>query len=517
MDNLSNLAKKVLEYLEPDQNKWDYWTKKHELYPVTNASCMKQFVEIIDHAIRNKEKILVAGDYDCDGILATSIMVDGLNSLGLQTGFYIPDRIKEGYGLNINTVELAHKKGYSILITVDNGVKAFDALQKALSYGMKVIVTDHHQIDEMVPCTLLVHPTLMEEEFSTLCGAGVSYECIRALGADTDYHLMLAGVASVGDVMEVTGQTRALIQNGIRLLNQNKENHLYSLADDCELNETSIGFQVVPKLNAIGRLSNLANVNNCVRYFLNQDAREIYHFHSQLTRINDLRKRISSQMKDTALKKCVPQDPILLIRDISFHEGIIGLVAGSLCSQFQKPVIVIAQNPQGYKASMRSPRGFDCMDFLNRFDDFCALGGHAQAAGFSLDLHAYERFEQFVKNEGSHFSWTLEPVKTLKVTSKELTLDAIESLDSLRPFGPGFAFPSFELEEMHIKSFYDLSNGKHRRYTLEDGLQCLYFNIPQQDSKKSVNSIRSFIGSCQINRYRGKKQVNFIIDQIVYK
>ena len=128
----------------------------------------------------------------------------------------------------------------------------------------------------------------MEESFSTLCGAAVAYECIRALGVDTPYHLILASIASVGDVMPVTYQTRALIQNGLQLLNTSKEKHTYILANDGVLNETSVGFQIVPKLNAIGRLSNMANVNNAVRYFLNQDEREIRRFYDQIVHVLSL-------------------------------------------------------------------------------------------------------------------------------------------------------------------------------------------------------------------------------------
>lgn len=517
MENLSTLAKKVLSYLEPDSHRWEYWLQKQELSPVSDATCMREFLKYMLEARDNGKKVIVAGDYDCDGILATTIMVDGLQKFGLEVGFYIPDRIREGYGLHAHTVQLAYQKGYSLLITVDNGVKAFEALELAKELGMTTIVTDHHRIEDEIPCNLLVHPSQMEEEFHTLCGAAVAYECIRTLGVDTEYHLILAGIASVGDVMPVTGQTRALIQQGLDCLNQTREKHTFILGSDAVLNETSVGFQIVPKLNAIGRLSNMANVNNAVRYFLNPDEQEIRRFYNQLVHINDLRKQISAQMTETAIKKCVPQDPILLVSDPSFHEGIIGLVAGALCSQFQKPVIVLAQNTDSYKASMRSPEGFDCMEFLSGFSDFRALGGHTQAAGFSLDLQVYPTFLKFIKEQGKVFSWEPRPVSTLKIEPDDITVQSILSLDRLRPFGPGFNLPSFELEGVDIKSMYDLSNGKHRRFTLKNGLQCLCFNISPVDKNKSVNSISGFIGTPQISYYRGTRRVSFIVERILYK
>lgn len=516
MKQITELTKKVLNYLEPDSSKWEYWTSFQSLYPVSQADCMKKFKERIVSAKENHEKVIVAGDYDCDGISATTIMVSGLRKLGLTCGFYIPDRIKEGYGLNETTVSLAHKKGYTLIITVDNGVKSVPALNLAKELGMDVIVTDHHIIEGEVPCEVLVHPTLMEPYFETLCGAGIAFECMRVLNLDTDYHLQMAGLASVSDMMNVTGQTRALIQNAIQIMNQSHEKHIFSLATDRQLNETSLGFQVVPKLNAIGRLSNLANVNNVVRYFLAEDEASIYNLGQQIVQVNSIRKQMSDQMQKKALSKCNANDEIIIIDDVSFHEGIIGLVAGSLCARFQKPCIVLAKNEQGYKASMRSPEGFNCVDFLSGFDKFTAFGGHANAAGFSLNLSDYSEFLKCMKNRFANYVWNQSERKTLKIDDEELSLAAIQSLDVLRPFGPGFVFPSFEIEHPKIKNVYDFQNHKHRKYTLESGLICMRFNQSNSEYESSVNSIRSFIGSVQINQYQGRKQANFVIDEIVY-
>ena len=516
MEKMTELTKKVLNYLEPDRNKWEYWTSFQSLYPISQADCMKKFKERMISAKENQEKVIVAGDYDCDGISATTIMVSGLRNFGLTCGFYIPDRIKEGYGLNEATVSLAHKKGYSLIITVDNGVKSDQALKLAKEFGMDVIVTDHHIIEEEVQCEILVHPTCMEPCFETLCGAGIAFECMRVLGQDTEYHLQMAGLASVSDMMNVTGQTRALIQNALQIMNQSHEKHIFSLATDRQLNETSLGFQVVPKLNAIGRLSNLANVNNVVRYFLAEDEASIYNLGQQIVQVNNIRKQMSDQMQKKALSKCNVNDEIIIIDDASFHEGIIGLVAGSLCARFQKPCIVLARNEQGYKASMRSPNGFNCVEFLNGFDKFTAFGGHANAAGFSLNLNDYSEFLKFIKKRILDYIWNQEQRKTLKIDDEELSLAAIHSLDILRPFGPGFVFPSFEIEHPKIKNVYDFQNHKHRKYTLESGLICMRFNQSNSEYETSVNSIHSFIGSVQINQYQGRKQANFVIDEIVY-
>ncbi len=200
MTKLSNLAQQVLNTLEPDLEKQEKWLEHNELYSCSESAEMLSFREVIEQAKEEGQKIFVAG------IMATTIMVDGLRKFGCTVGFYIPDRIKEGYGLNTATIEQAYQKGYTILVTVDNGVKAQDALDLAASYGMTTIVTDHHTIEHEIDCDILIHPNYLEEQFSTLCGAGIAFECVRSLGADNSYHLLLAAIASVGDVLPVIKQ-----------------------------------------------------------------------------------------------------------------------------------------------------------------------------------------------------------------------------------------------------------------------------------------------------------------------
>ncbi|WP_297052522.1 DHH family phosphoesterase [uncultured Dubosiella sp.] len=452
------------------------------------------------------------------GIMATSIMVGGLQAYGIETGFYIPDRIKEGYGLQPHTVQLAYEKGYRTIVTVDNGVKAKEALELAQTLGMTTIVTDHHVIEEDVNCDILVHPSLLEDEFSGLCGAGVAYECMRVLGVASDYHLMMAAVASIGDVMPVTKQTRCIIQHGIRLLNEKKEIHLSGFIKDQHVTETTIAFQVVPKINSIGRLSNMANANNVVRYMLSEDRDEIIKLAGQIEQINERRKVISAQMSDQALRMLDRRKAVHLIMSPGFHEGIIGLVAGKICNETNRPTIVAAKNVNGYKMSMRAPKGFDCLEFLKDFPSFSAIGGHTQVAGFSIDLADYASFERYVETRANTYEWReAEPDHEMLIDESDINVAAIESLDILRPFGPGFEMPVMILENPSIKNLYDFQNARHRRYTLSSGACCMRFNQPGDEIQKSVNRIRSFEGELQVSEYRGRKQANFMIEKITYQ
>ena len=300
------------------------------------AEGMPQVVERLRQARNDQEKVLVCGDYDADGICATAIMVDALRRFGLTVGFYIPDRLSEGYGLNEKTVRMAKERAYSLLITVDNGVRAFAPLQTARQLGLDVIVTDHHVMDAQEPivCSCLLHPQRMGEAFRTLSGAGVALEVSRALGTVNERQIVYAGVAAIGDVMEMKGETRSIVRQCIALLNQQRVRSIQLLANDSSVwDETKIAFQIVPKLNVTGRLSDRCNVNNTVRYLLSENGSDLITVSKQIAVLNETRKAMSTQMIQTAQRRLSSQSAFLIVSDPSFHEGIVGLVAGKLCEQ----------------------------------------------------------------------------------------------------------------------------------------------------------------------------------------
>lgn len=510
-----SLLEKVLNYLEPDIEKQKYWMEKQSLFAPSRAENMMLFKEELEDIKEYGERVLVAGDYDCDGICATTIMVHGLRHYGIDCGFYIPDRIKEGYGLSVNTVELAYKKGYSTIITVDNGVKAFEALERASELNMRVIVTDHHTISEEVPCDILIHPTTLEEEFSNLCGAAIAFECMRVLGINSPYYLQLAAIASVGDVMEVTKETRAIIQQGLMVMNRNADPHISSLQPG-PYDETTIGFQIVPKLNAVGRLSNMANVNNVVRFFLDYDVQKMNSFREQVDFINETRKQYSNLVYSQAVSKINPEDELLLAVDSSFHEGIVGLVAGRIMNEYHKPTIIMSESDGICKASMRAPEGFDCMEFFEEFSSFSAFGGHKLAAGFSVKSEDMPLFIEYIHNRFNTYSYKIEPKKYLVIDEQDCTVAQIESLDILRPFGQGFSFPNMKLKDPKIKSTFQIQNGKHCKYTLMNNMECMHFNQSKENTFHAPNEIESFIGSLSVNVFRQRKSAKFIIDEIEY-
>ncbi|MDD6675620.1 MAG: DHH family phosphoesterase, partial [Lactimicrobium massiliense] len=263
----------------------------------SKAECVKAACDRLLKAKDQNEKVFVGGDYDADGICATTIMKKTLDLLGITNGYYIPDRLKEGYGLSAHTVQLAKQKGYSLIITVDNGVKAHEAIQAAHDLGMEIIITDHHTIDEEVGADILVHPTLMEEQYKTLSGAGVALEISRNLIGNDEMLNSIACVAAIGDVMPLWHETRRIVKRGIHNLSQGIPASVCALFNGRgRVDETAIAFQIVPKLNAVGRMNDDSNVNTVVPFLLSENRAVIADYARQLNDVNRARQNISARM-----------------------------------------------------------------------------------------------------------------------------------------------------------------------------------------------------------------------------
>ena len=341
--HLSSLVAKVLTKANLNDSQIQELLTHSDTLTKSNAKCVQEACKRILQAKDNHEKVFIGGDYDTDGICSTAIMKDVLDKLQIENGYYIPDRFKEGYGLSSHTVELAHAKGYSLIITVDNGVKAFDAIQKAKELGIDIIVTDHHQIDEEVPADIVVHPLYMEERFKYLSGAGVALELALNLIGENETHIALAAIALIGDVMPYWLETRIIIQKGIKLIQKGVLPSVSSLLrKDIEIDETAVAFQVVPKLNSIARMKDNSNVNTLVPFLLSNNLKSISSYSVALNKVNESRKRQSTLMVQKA-EEMIDDSPILVLYDDSFEEGIAGLVAGRIANSHAKPCVILTK------------------------------------------------------------------------------------------------------------------------------------------------------------------------------
>lgn len=480
------------------------------------AKGVKEIVDRITIAKENKEKVLVCGDYDTDGICSTAIMYDTLQRFGIVCGFYIPDRFKEGYGLQKHTVEMAHDKGYSLLITVDNGVKAFDALHEAQKREIDVIVMDHHAMEEEFPCLYLLHPFEMGKRFDTLSGAGVALVVSRALLGEIKEHVVLACVAAIADVMPLHKETRDIVKLGIQYLKENVCLPIQRLANDRYpiWDEQVIAFQIVPKLNATGRLADMVNVNNTVRYLLLQDATEIQQVSKQIYELNEKRKVMSNAMVEIAKSLVHPEHKFQMLFHESFHEGMAGLVAGKLSAELQQPVMVVAKNKNHYKGSIRSNGVLDLTTFFDDCKgDLLAYGGHKAAAGIGFLCENKQIIQDYVNDKMRRIE-VFEDLKydVIQGCVADMNIHEVSSLKRLAPFGHGFEEPLFYFPDVPIKERKSLKDGQHCKWILQDTCEAMYFNCKNTEELLRKTSL-NFIGTLRINSFMGRKKVNIFIHE----
>lgn len=461
----------------------------------------------------NSEKVLVCGDYDCDGVCATTIMYDALNILGIECGYYIPNRFTQGYGLQSETVQMAYDKGYSILITVDNGVKAKEALKLAKALGICIILSDHHSYeDEDLIYDYFLHPKIFDAYYHDLCGAGVAYLLSRSLIGNNDKHTMLACVATIGDVVSLTHANRIIVKEGLKLLNTRNYMALQLLQNDTKRwNVKKVAFQIVPKLNCLGRMANEANVNMLVRYLLLKNDNQIQTMLYQINTLNEKRKEISSKMEETAKKQIYEEASFLILYDESFHEGINGIVASKINSLTRKPVMVLSLNENILKGSIRS----NSIDLTTFFDELKPLlhtyGGHKEAAGISFEVKYLDEVKKYCEKKMKQITIENE-VEVLSVNANELTLEAMESLSVLEPMGCGFEMPLLAVND-DICKVQTLSNGKHLKY-FGQHIQYLCFSKGEYYNQEKQRKNATFIGKVEINQFFSNKSVNMIVDYL---
>lgn len=480
----------------------------------SGADCVKACARRLLQAKERGEKVFIGGDYDADGICSTAIMKDLLDRLGIENGYYIPDRFKEGYGLNPATVERVFQKGYQLILTVDNGVKAIPAILKAGELGMEIIVTDHHRIEEEIPADLVVHPDYMEEAFSVLSGAGVALEISRSLIGDCPLHTALAGIAAIGDVMPLWKENRRIIKNALHILRAGRVPAVSALVRSVEtLTPTDIAFQVVPKLNSVGRMNDRSNVNTLVPYLLMNNPSTVRQFADQLNQINGLRKTLSGKMSDSAEALIHPEEKIIVLFREDFHEGLNGLVAGKLANAHRKPVLVFSKSNNLIKGSGRSIPGFDLFQFFSEgFAEMTAFGGHSQAVGLALKEADFPSFREKVnrKADQSDIRYEEPVLPVLELPAEELCVASVEDLKRLEPYPKELGDFFFGLSRPELREIY---NGpKVRKFELMQTREKAEVILFPSSGIEIPDQIGMMIGKPQVNEWKSNKTCQFVID-----
>ncbi|MBR5048676.1 MAG: DHH family phosphoesterase [Erysipelotrichaceae bacterium] len=470
--------------------------------------------EKLEEIAKKQQKVFIFGDYDCDGICATSIMMMIMQKLGIEAGYYIPSRLNEGYGLNVEKLSLAYEKGYRVLVTVDNGVSASEGLKWAREHDMVTFVTDHHQITGEVDCDLLLHPDLMGEEYRYLSGGAVVYMLARYLGIDDEKMAILAMLSLIGDVMSLKGINVKIVRDGLRLLNS----HLYPQVEMLDsfsypITENDISFKAVPKINSAGRMSAepVSQANQLVRYFITDDCRLISSLNMLISDLNDQRRTLSAQQYEMLKAKMDPRDNLNFLYDPDLHVGILGLIASRISSETNKVTFVLTDNGENVVGSGRSVGEIDLMELLKDFAPRTVnLGGHANACGITVRKEDLEDLNDYLHEACRDLSAdTIH--EYIDVTLAELSRKSIEQLFSYRPFGQDRRLPLMKITIPNDS--LSMMRTDHQLKWRAGDLEFVSFENEGYDAYRNREYITVY-GILQENRFRGRVSYQIMVREI---
>ncbi len=501
------------------------------------------------NAIRSKEKIGIFGDYDVDGATSTALLGNYFNKLGQLSSIYIPDRKKEGYGPNPQGFNKLISEGSNLIFTVDCGTMSFDTIN-SLKNKIDIIVLDHHQSEIKLPKAFsVVNPNRFDDnsKLNYLCAAGVCFMFLIALNKKLrdlkwfeenqikepnllDF-LDLVSLGTVCDVVPLVGLNRAIVSQGLKIINKISNPGLKILKNICgiesNLNTYHLGYVLGPRINAGGRVGKCSHGANLL---LSKDPKEVFTIASELENFNNERKNLEKDMLNKIEKKIVvdPSVPVMVLSGHNWHGGIIGIIASRLKDKFNKPTIIISISNGVGKASARSVYGFDIGTFIiNAVQKKILIrgGGHKMAAGFSIKEEKIEEFKDFINKS------FLKIQKGMK-KNNEIFYDSIispsainenfyDEINSLSPFGSGNPEPKFVIEnleiikssivgEKHIKSLLAGDDGSTVKSVTFNAVNTNLESYLLANNRKKIN----IFGKLSLNEWKGKKNVEFIIDDI---
>lgn len=521
LDRGIDTPQKIERYLHPQMT---------DLYDPMLMKDMNKAVAVIRDAIDKGEEIVVFGDYDVDGVTATAILLTYLRKQGAKVGFYIPDRHGEGYGLNIAAVEQIAQHA-RLLITVDCGITCPAEVARARELGMRVIVTDHHQLGPQLPqCEAVLNPLLGNYPFRRLCGAGVAFKLVQALGGMEAIEPLweLAAMATIADIVPLLDENRVIVTFGLRAMAKTKRPGLIALmesagVDSRNVTASDVAFRMAPRINAGGRLALASRGVELLTTRRLDTAREIA---AELDQDNNKRRELELEIFAQADEKTRCEIDFLSERAIvvcgeSWNPGVIGLAASRLVEKYKWPAILLAQDGDVCVGSARSISGVDihaamatCRDLFVRF------GGHAQAAGLTIEKKNVPEFKRRLtkaileQSEPEAFIPTEE--YDLELELSEMTEELIEAFASMQPTGFGNPAPVFCVRGVHTTDVRAIGKeGAHLRMRLSSGSEMRNaIGFRMGDRAKSMPEVIEAVVGLSINVWQDKKSVQCELRQM---
>ena len=455
-----------------------------ETHPPSAFARMEEVCALVRGAIEGGRRVTVHGDFDVDGVCATTLLVSTLRELGAECDWFIPSRIEDGYGLSAENVRRLAERGTGLLITVDCGITSVGEVALARELGMEVVVTDHHQPAAELPDCPILHPMVSEYPFEGLCGTAVAWKLSCALrGAVSESDLDLVALATVADVVPLVGENRALVRKGLAEIRRAQRPGIRALleAAKCEperVDEGDLSFRLAPRINAAGRLY---RADAGVELFLTDDPERAKAIAEELSRANSERRATEREV-DAAAETARRELPDELreargfvVAGRDWHPGVVGIVASRLVERHRRPVVVISLDEDGGgRGSGRSIPGFDLLGALEACAEHLeGFGGHKAAAGLQIEAENVEAFQRAFAAHANEALSEEDLVRTEKVDAivggVGLGLDLAEELKQLAPFGMGNPGVRLLVPSARVSDVRSMGEGKHARFSLHSG------------------------------------------------
>mgnify|MGYP004620787593 FL=1 len=517
----------INKFLKPTRN---------DFYNPYEMPDMEIAVNRIIKAIDNKEKIIIYGDYDVDGITSVTVLKSFLEERGIKVTEYIPNRLNEGYGLNKKAVKDIVEAGNELMITVDCGISAVEEVEYANELGIEIIITDHHEPGNTLPSALAVVDAKRKDNkylCRNLAGVGVVFKLIQAismkLGLEEKEYLKYLDIVCIGtisDIVPLTDENRVIVKLGLKLVEQTRNlglREILKASGYTKIDSNAISFGVAPRINACGRMG---HQEEALKLFLSKEIEEVRELTQKLNEYNKLRQDIEKNIYDEALKQIENQNlaerNTIVLMGKGWHHGVIGIVSSKITELYFKPSILLCEEGDIGKGSGRSIPGFDLYESLSECSDSIEkFGGHSMAVGINVKTNKLDEFKEKLeeiaieKNIG-------EIVPILKIDAQvnldEINKETINGLKELEPYGEANKMPVFALKNLKIDSIRALSEGKHLKLTLKDNkniINAIGFFMGNLANEYKIGDKVDVVGNLEINTFNGVDNIQINLKDIM--
>ncbi len=504
---IMNFLEKILNYYNFDLSYYNNQIKKDIDYSFLECfkenEDFKKAKEIIKNSINNKEKILIYGDYDCDGILATSIIYLTLKTDFYNANFYIPSRENDGYGLTLENAKKIVNSKYKLVILVDNGISLIDSINYLKENDIKVIIIDHHEYKETLPnAEAIIHWKISKISNQNISAGALSFLFSICYINKIDYYLLTLGAITIlSDLMPLYDLNRDIVRLSLVALNEFKFNKITNFFKEHKSNysEDDIYQYFIPKVNSIGRMINDKEELRIVKYFVENNNKD----YLRLAWINEINQKRKDLINEIDYNSLLNEENINFVI-LNINEGLIGLIANKLMDLNKKPTFILtSSNEEGiYKGSARlMPRYGNLVDYFSKLSNFLEnYGGHSGAGGFTIKKENLDEFKKGLSVAFSSLNKEKE-LKNIEISYKDLNLENLKILETFSPFGQEFKKPLFKINDVSTNSLTFSKDLKHIILKVGDNSKVIYFNYPKEIlEEKCVN----LFGNIEKNIFNGK-------------